>query len=125
MSGGWIKNHRSKLNWEWFSDYKTAHLFEYLLLSASHNDYKWRGKTFKAGQVPFGLSKASTQTGLSIQMIRTSLSKLESTNDITKESSRQGTVITIVNWDKYQLLTNDSTSNQQSEQQTINNYQEG
>lgn len=112
---GWIKVHRSKLNWEWFSDYKTAHLFEYLLLKASYNEYKFRGVKLKSGQLPFGYNKASIETGLSVQMIRTSLRNLESTNEITKKSSRQGTIITIVNWKKWQGSTSDSTNNSTNE----------
>lgn len=111
---GWIMSHRSKLDWEWFTDYKTAHLFEYLLLSASHNRFKFKGTTFNAGQLPFGLSVASERSGLSVQMIRTSLKKLELTGEITKKSSTQGTVITILNWDKYQGKTTEVTNDQQT-----------
>lgn len=111
---GWIKTHRSKLNWEWFTDYKTSHLFEYILLCASHNEYRHKGKIFKPGQMPFGYEKASQQTGLSVRMIRTSLDKLISTNEVTKQSSRQGTVITVVNWEKYQVETNDLTNKRQT-----------
>jgi len=121
---GWIKTHRSKLDWEWFTDYKTAHLFEYILLCASHNEYKWRGASFKAGQLPFGLTKASVESGLSVQSIRTSLSKLESTGEITKKASNQGTVITVVKWKEYQIedkvSTSKSTSKSTSNQQAIN-----
>lgn len=107
---GWIKTHRSMLKWEWFTDYKTAHLFNYLLLKASHNDYKFRGVSLKAGQFPFGYAKASVECGLSIKMIRTALCKLLETNEVAKESSRQGTIITIVNWEKYQVGANDGAA---------------
>jgi len=125
---GWIKIHRKMLDWEWFSCSKTVHLFMYLLLKASRNDYKWKGKEFKCGQLPFGLNKASLETGLSIQNIRTSLEKLVLTNEITKEATTQGSVITLINWSKYQVrnseltndLTNDLTSELTNGQQTAN-----
>jgi len=111
---GWIKTHRSKLCWEWFTDYKTSHLFEYLLLRASHNNYRWRGVIYNAGQLPFGLEKASADTGLSIKMIRTSLSKLKSTNEVAIKTSNKGSVITILNWDKYQVEANKGASKGQA-----------
>tara|TARA_R110000787_G_scaffold269388_1_gene376190 strand:+ start:688 stop:1443 length:756 start_codon:yes stop_codon:yes gene_type:complete len=121
---GWIKTHRSKLQWEWFTDYKTAHLFEYILLCASHNEYKWRGTKFVAGQLPFGLTKASSESGLSVQSIRTSLSKLEATGEIARESSNQGTVITVIKWKEYQIEdstpTSKSTGKITSKQQASN-----
>lgn len=114
MSEGWIKTHRSKLHWEWFTDYKTSHLFEYLLLCASHNEYNWRGKKFTAGQLPFGLTKASSETGLSVRMIRTSLDKLKATSEVTIETSNQGSVITIVKWSQYQIATSKKTNKRQA-----------
>tara|TARA_R110002096_G_scaffold232683_2_gene422596 strand:- start:3906 stop:4292 length:387 start_codon:yes stop_codon:yes gene_type:complete len=121
---GWIKLHRSLIKWEWFSDSKVSHLFLYILLNASHNEYKWKGKIFTKGQMPFGRDKASIETGLSIQSIRTALKKLELTNELTIESSRQGTVITVVNWDKYQGDGGKSTNKSTNEQPTSNHYQE-
>lgn len=116
----WIKVHRSKLNWEWFTEPKVAHFFEYCLLKASYNDYKWKGHTYSPGQFPFGLNKASIETGLSIQSIRTCLDKLKSTNELTIKTSRQGSVITIVNWEKFQEITNETTNQITNDQQTIN-----
>ena len=110
MNEGWIKLHRSLVSWEWFSDSRVTHLFLYIMLNASHNEYKWKGKKFKSGQMPFGRNKASLETGLSIQNIRTALKKLELTNEITIDSNRQGTVITVVNWNKYQGLSVESTN---------------
>ena len=102
MSEGWIKTHRSKLKWEWFTDPKTSHLFEYLLLSASYNEYKWHGTLFNPGQLPFGLNKTSIETGLSIRSIRTSLTRLKSTNEVTNESTKLSRLITITCYDSYQ-----------------------
>jgi predicted transcriptional regulator len=111
---GWVKLHRSKLNWEWFTDYKTSHLFEYLLLKASHNTYRFRGVQLAAGQLPFGLHKASEETGLSVKMIRTSLDKLKSTNEVAIKTSNQGSVITILKWQEYQIEASDGANEGQA-----------
>ena len=118
MSEGWVKSHRSKLRWEWFTDPKVSHFFEYCLLKASHNDYSWRGKKLLAGQFPFGLQRASVETGLSVRSIRTCLSKLETTNELKIKKSRQGSIITVNNWSKFQGEKRDATN--QTTNQTTN-----
>ena len=117
---GWVKIHRKMMDWEWFSCSKTVHLFLYLLMKASRNEHSWKGKTFQAGQLPFGRDKASLETGLSVQNIRTSLKNLELTNEITMKSSRQGTVITMVNWSKYQVNDSKLTNQLANGQPTAN-----
>ncbi len=115
-SQGWVKLHRSILEWEWYSDINTKVLFLHLLLKSNHKDKKFQGMTVKRGQVVTGLSILSLETSLSVQRLRTSLNKLKSTNEITIETSTKGTVITIVNYDFYQISDDD----QQAEQQTSN-----
>jgi hypothetical protein len=114
MSNGWVKLHRSLLKWEWFSDPSTAHFFTYCLLKASHNNYNWRGKKLNTGQFPFGLRQASTETGLTIKVIRTRLKRLKETHELAIETSAQGSVITIINWDKYQEGAHDGANKGQT-----------
>ena len=61
----------------------------------------------------------STETGLSVQQVRTCLERLKSTNEITINSSRQGTIIQIVKYKDYQVSTNDSTANQPQDNQQV------
>jgi len=129
---GWVKIHRDILKWEWYSDIPTKTLFIHLLLKANHHEGNWRGKVIKRGQHVTSLGHLASETGLSIQSVRTSLSKLKSTSEITSQSTSQYTLITIVNYDTYQENGNASNkpSNQQgnkpatNDQQTINNKQE-
>jgi hypothetical protein len=37
---GWIKIHRSILEWEWYEDTNTFRLFMHLILKANHKDRK-------------------------------------------------------------------------------------
>ena len=111
---GYIQIHRQILEWEWFDDHNTFRLFMYLLLKANHKQRKYKGTTIKAGELVTGLSVLSQQTGLSVQQIRTSIKRLKSTNEITSVSTSQGTKIQVVNYLKYQLLTNELTNQQQT-----------
>ena len=111
---GWIKIHRQLLEWEWYDDINVKVLFFHLLLKANHKPKKYKGKLIEVGQHVTGLEVLCKETGLSIQKIRTAISKLKSTNEITIKTSSKGTVIQIVNYTKYQIVTNELTNQQQT-----------
>ena len=114
MQQGWIKIHRQLLEWEWYDDLNVKVLFFHLLLKANHKPRKYKGKIIEVGQLITGLEVLSTETSLSVQKIRTALTKLKSTNEITIKSSSKGTVIQVVNYKKYQVVTNELTNEQQT-----------
>jgi hypothetical protein len=90
-----------------------------LVLIANHKDNVWRNIPIKRGQKLTSLIKLSEQTGLTVQKVRTAISNLKSTNDITSQSSSQHTVFTVVNYDLYQGETSEATSKQQTENKQI------
>lgn len=114
MSEGWIKLHRKFLKWEWFEDPKMIKMFLYILLNANHEDKRWKGRLILRGQIVTGRLQLAKTLNLSEQEIRTCITRLKSTNEITSESCPQYTVITIVNYDQYQQI------NQRSNQQATN-----
>ena len=119
MNQGWIKLHRGLLDWEWYDDVNTKVLFLHLLLKANHKAKKYRGKTIEVGQLMTGRKLLSHETGLTEQQIRTSLNRLKSTNEITIESNAQGTIIQIVKYREYQVLTNEITNEQPTSNQRV------
>lgn len=120
MTAGFIVLHRSLLDWEWYQDANTARLFLHCLLKANYTDKKWKGQTIERGSFVTSLASLKKETGLSIQNIRTSLSKLELTNELTIKSTKTNRLIYVVNYDKYQELDNQVTNKQQTNQQTTN-----
>lgn len=111
---GWIKIHRQILEWGWYDDINTCRLFFHLLIKANHKERNYKGKIVQVGEMLTGFERLSDETKLSVQQIRTALNKLKSTNEITIESSSQGTIIKVVNYEKYQVVTNESTNEQQT-----------
>lgn len=111
---GYVKIYRQMKDWEWYSEPDTFRLFFHCLLSANHKDNRYRGVLIRRGTFVTSLDKLSHETGLSVRSVRTSLSRLISTNELTKQSSRQGTIIQVVNWDKYQEATNEATNERQT-----------
>ena len=122
-SQGWVRIHRQFIEWEWYSDINTKVLFIHLILKANHKDNKYKGKVVKRGSLVTGRKLLSMEVGLSEQQVRTSLHKLKSTNEITIKTSKKGTIIQVVNYDKYQAAPNESTNNQPTgnQQVTTNN----
>lgn len=100
---GWVKLHRSILTWEWFTDVNTAHFFEYCIVKANHDDDSWRGISIKRGSFLSSYETMRVESGLSVQKIRTSIEKLKSTGEITSESTNNYTIITVCNYNNYQI----------------------
>lgn len=132
MDKGYIKFWRKIIKWGWFSDTHTFHLFSYLLIKASYTDSEFLGVKINPGQAVIGLKQTSIDTGLSVQSIRTALSHLKSTNEITIKSTNKFSIVTILNYSSYQNQEeidnnkNNTKNNKPStnHQQTTNNIQE-
>ena len=124
MSTGWIKLHRGLLDWEWYDDINVTRLFLHLILKAHHKEKKYKGALIKRGQLLTGRELLSNETGLSQQQIRTCLTKLKSTNDITIKSTSKGTLLTVDKYGIYQgsdiEATNKLTNRTTNEQPTSN-----
>ena len=104
MHGGWIRVYRKFTQWEWYSDIKVARLFLHLLLTVNHTAVKWQGIEIQPGQRVTSREKLAEETGLGVQEVRTALNKLKSTNEITVQPTSRYTLISIVNWRKYQNI---------------------
>jgi len=116
---GWIKLHRKFLEWEWFDTDNMVKLFIYLLLSANHTPQKWRGETIGRGQILTGRQRLSEKLRISERNIRTCLSRLEKTGELTIKTTSKYSIITLCNYDTYQ--TEKLLTDQQSDQQPTSN----
>lgn len=116
---GWIKIHRQIIDWEWFTDTTTFRVFLQLLLKANHKEKKYRGMVLKVGTIITSRDILAFETSLSVQQVRTALDKLKSTNEITIKTSSQGTIIEVVNYAKYQLVTSEVTNKQPTSNQQV------
>lgn len=120
MSEGWLKIHRKMTEWEWYSDLPCYRLFTHLLLTANYKPTRFRGEQVQTGSKVIGLHSLAEQTGLTIQQLRTAIKKLQSTNEITIKSTNQFSIITVVNWSKYQEPEDASNKPSTNGQQTGN-----
>ena len=102
MEKGWIKLHNKFLDWEWSDNPNMVHVFIHLLLRANYKESTWQGFKIGRGQLVVGRRKLAKTLGLSEREIRTSLFRLKSTHEIAIKTTNRFSIITLINWDKYQ-----------------------
>ena len=132
MERGYVKLWRKALDSGLLQNGPAWQLCGYLLLKASHKSRKsiFGGVVceLQAGEAVFGRSKAANDLCLSEQQIRTALNLLKKMEIITTRATNKFTVISFVNWGKYQ--DEQPANNQQTDiqatstQPTLNHIQE-
>lgn len=99
---GFIKIHRSILDWEWWDDKNTFRLFMTILLLANWKDKRWHGKVIPRGSLWTSLESLSKASGLTLKQTRVSLNKLIETGEVASKGANDGRLVTVVNYDVYQ-----------------------
>ena len=117
MDKGWIKIHRKILDWEWFDKAEMVKLLIMFVCKANIEDKEWQGMVVSRGQFITSLDKLSAESGFSKQKIRTCLKRFENTKEITIKSTNKYTIVTICNYESYQISED---SNQHAEQHSNN-----
>ena len=125
---GFVKEHRQILEWGWYKDVHTCHLFRHLILKAQWKPTTFRDVALSVGQLLTGRKTLAFETGLTEQQVRTALSNLQKHHEITIKSTSKFSIITVCNYSKYQAVemteqpalqpalqpANSPTNNQQS-----------
>ena len=120
MNNGFIVVHRSMLDWEWYKDSNTTRLFLHCLLKANHKENKWQGILIKRGSFVTSYQTLALELGLTVQNIRTSIKRLNSTGELTHKSHSKYGIITINNYDRYQDVNSQPNSQLTVSQQSAN-----
>lgn len=122
---GFVMLHREFLNWEWYQSSNVSRLYIHLILKVNFIEKKWQGIIIERGQLVTSINSLSEELKLSEQQVRTAILKLEEGNYIIKKATNNYTLITLVNYDKYQSSGPNSNKRKNipktNEQQTENN----
>lgn len=102
QEGNYIKVARSMLEWEWYLNINTKVLFLHMLLKANWKECRFEGTTVPRGSFVSSIGKLSEETGLTEREIRTAISHLKSTGEVTSKTTNKYTVFTVVKYDLYQ-----------------------
>jgi hypothetical protein len=129
---GFVKIYRSLLDkaiWQCSTPEQKVILIT-LLMMASHkdNEWEWQGRQhkIKPGQMITSAKSIAEKAGKNIsrQNIRSAIAKFKKYGFLTTESTKQGMLITIDNWDFYQSKEDNPTKKPTNAQPTGNHYQE-
>ena len=116
---GWLKLYRSILDSAVFQDAEVLKVWIWLLCNVAfeQHDTICYGKVIhlKPGQIATGRKKIAQCTDLNENKVYRALTALKSLGNIEIKSTNKYSIITVVNWDKYQDENGKRTS---SEQQT-------
>lgn len=117
---GWVKLHRKMLdNPIIMKDAEYLAVWMYLLLNATHSEYPalFKGEKImlQPGQLITGRKSIAGTLLISESKVTRILNTFEIEQQIEQQTSNKNRLITVVNWDKYQLC------DQQIEQQLNNN----
>lgn len=147
---GFIKLDRKLTNWKYYNDPVVLSVWIHLMMESSYAGRQdVRGVELKEGQLTTSQIKLANQCGITRQQLRTALRKLEeegqikmeviyvptnnalkqstklSTKIATKQSTKPLTIITLLNWTKYQsteLNQPQSQPNEQPNNQPFSNH---
>lgn len=126
--GGWVKLHRCLMNKAIWKTSSAEHkvILITLLMMANHkeNEWEWQGRKFvcKPGQFITSAKSIAEKAGIGItrQNIRSALCKFENYEFLTKEATKTGMLVSIVNWEFYQSNEEEPTNLPTNSQPTAN-----
>lgn len=107
---GYIKLHRSMLDWEWLDDAATLQVWIYCLLHANYETQRWHGILIKPGQFVTSYAHMAKDLHTTVRSVRTSIKHLKVTHEVTSQVTNNATLITIEKWGEYQSAGEKVTS---------------
>lgn len=112
---------RDILDWSWYQDANTFRVYFHLILTVNYTDTKWRDISLKRGSRIISYATLAGELNMSVQNVRTALDHLCLTGEVTKSSQGKYTVISVNNYDKFQMGNKVSNSMVTSNSQDTNN----
>lgn len=102
VPGSFIKLDRGIMSWRWYANANTFRVFVHLLLTANFAQSDFETVTVGRGEAVTSYERLSHELHLSIQQVRTAVSHLKATGELTVRRYSKFQVIRIVNYDIYQ-----------------------
>ena len=105
-----IKLDRNLKDWRWIKSPNTLAVWIWLLMSANIRPCDFENETIQRGQLATSRKTIAAGLGLTERQVRTALDHLKSTGEVSVKKRSKYQVITIPNYDKYQITKSDSAS---------------
>lgn len=115
---GWVKIHRRILDWQWYQDTVVFRVFAHCIFKANFTDKEWLDATIKRGSFVTSLLKLSDEIKLSVMQVRRALNCLSKTGEISVKTTNKYTVISVSNYDTYQVEITEKDKQKTNKEQT-------
>ena len=99
---GWTKKHRTVFDWGWFGDDAVYRFFDCCILDANIEDGEFLGIQIPRGSFATSYRRMSERYLMSPHKIKRCIKCLKKTGEIKVKSTKKFTIITVVNYEKYQ-----------------------
>lgn len=103
--GGYVKVDRKMLESDLIHEPVTFTVFMYLLLSASYREVEYNGQQIHRGEAVVSYPRIASATGVTERQARTALSKLVKSGRVSVRRYPKFSVVTLLNYDKYQSVS--------------------
>lgn len=122
----YIKLDRKIVDWEWYQNSNTCRVFLHLLLKANYADKRFEGIVVHRGELVTSYASLAEELELSVRNVRTAITHLKSTGEVTSRIYPKFSVISITNYAMYQdAPTSEVTSNRQATDKQPTTTKEG
>lgn len=102
QESGYIRIHRSLLDWEWFTSGSVLRVWMYLLIKANWKDGRFRGEKIPRGSLITSYTRIAEGTGLSRPSVVRAIAKLKETGEIKVRNKHRYSHIFITRYEEYQ-----------------------
>ncbi len=99
---GWVKKHRGIFEWNWFADDAVYRFFDCCILDANIDDGEFLGMKIPRGSFATSYRQMSLRFKMSQHKIERCINALKKTGEIKVKHTKKCTIITVVNYEKYQ-----------------------
>ena len=99
---GWVKLHRSILDWQWIGDPNVVVVFLQILLRVNRVAKRWQGIDIPPGSFVTSRETLAQSCGLSEKQVRRALEVLKGAETIGTERAGLGQMVSLRNWEEYQ-----------------------
>lgn len=103
MNNGFIKLHRCIREWDYYDNPVYLKIWLEILLSASHKKTTYKGEKLQPGEFTTSRTAFAERIKVPTSHLRSALKVLTKNQQITCETNRQRTKITVLNWENYQI----------------------
>ncbi len=129
LDRGFIVLHRSIADWRWYKDANTFRVFVHLLLAANYEAHDFENITVQRGQLVTSYQSIADALNLSVRNVRTAITHLKTTGELTSKQYPKFSLITILNYDLYQAIDKQAdsqpTSNRQADDSQVTTIKPG